>query len=74
MATVEMRQDEADPKVWWVYWVERQEIVARLDQDLRGRCRVTPHGPHWSPMKSMASTFESLACALHDVQLYFQYQ
>ena len=74
MATIEMRQDKADAKVWWLYWLERREMVARVEQDLCGRCRVTPQGPHWSPMKSMATPFESLSSALHEVQLYFQHR
>ena len=74
MATIELRQNEEDASVWWLYWLERQEIVARVEQDLRGRCRVIPQGPHWSPMKSMGTPFESPSHARHEVQLYFQHR
>lgn len=72
MATIEMRPDNIDTTRWWVLWIEREEIVARIDQDLTGTCKVTPQGPHWSPMKSIGRVFDSPATALREVRLYFE--
>ena len=71
MAEIEMRSDAVRPDVWWLYWVERDEIVGRIDQDSGGLCTVTPQGPHWGPMKSIGRAFESPASACREVQLYF---
>jgi hypothetical protein len=72
VAHIEMRADPVETDVWWLYWVEREEIVARIDQDPAGSATVTPRGPHWSPMKSIGQSFDSLASALREVQLYFE--
>ena len=71
VAEIVMRPDTVRSDVWWVVWVEREEIVARIDQDPSGVCTVTPQGPHWSPMKSVGRTFDSPANALYEVQQYF---
>lgn len=71
VADIEMRPDPGRRGVWWVYWVERGEIVGRIDQDLIGRCTVTPQGSHWSPMKSVGRSFDSPSGALREVRLYF---
>ena len=44
MADIEMRSDPFRGDLWWIYWTERDEIVGRIDQDLGGRCVVTPQG------------------------------
>lgn len=72
MAEIEMRHDNIDENVWWLCWVERAEIVARVDQDADGRCTMTPQGQHWSPMKSFGRLFESPSAALREVELYFR--
>lgn len=72
MATIELRPDRAKTGVWWLHWIERGEVVARIDQDPSGRCQVIPEGPHWSPMKSIGRTFDNTAGALREVQLYFE--
>lgn len=71
MAEIEMRPDPVSNGVWWIYWVEREEVVARIDQDLGGRCRVIPQGPNWSPMKTVGGSFDSPSSALREVRLYF---
>jgi hypothetical protein len=72
MATIEMRPDTDRTGLWWLYWTERDELVARIDQSPAGACKITPHGPHWSPMKSFGQTFDSASSAYHEVQLYFE--
>jgi hypothetical protein len=72
MAIIEMRPDTIETGVWWLYWVGREEIVARIDRDLHGIYTVTPRGPHWSPMKSIGRVFGSPDSALHEVQMYFE--
>jgi hypothetical protein len=71
VAEIEMRPDPLRQRIWWFYWVEREEVVARIDQDLDGRCRVTPQGPNWSPMKTVGGLFDSPSSALREVRLYF---
>jgi hypothetical protein len=72
LAKIEMRPDNIETKVWWLYWVEREEIVGRIEEDVAGQCTVTPQGPYWSPMKSVAGSFREPADALREVQLYFE--
>jgi hypothetical protein len=72
MAGIEMRPDSVRPGRWWVYWSERDEIVARIDRETGGKCVVTPHGPHWSPMKSIGRLFDTPASALREVEQYFE--
>jgi hypothetical protein len=72
MALIEMRADHVDMNVWWLWWVDRNEIVGRIDQDLSGVVWVTPQGPHWSPMKSISRLFPSPVSAHREVQLYFE--
>jgi hypothetical protein len=71
VAEIDMRPDTVSCDVWWVFWVEREEIVARIDQDSTGACTVTPQGPHRRPMKSFRRSFDSPTSALREVQLYF---
>ena len=71
VATIDIRPDKSDTNVWWLHWLEMDEIVGRIDMDLAGACHVMPQGPHWSPMKSMGKSFDSPTRALREVQLYF---
>ena len=72
MARIELVPDHVLGSLWWLKWVETDEIIGRLRQDLRGRCLIAPQGPHWSPMKSFAGRrFETKAEALAEVRLYF---
>ena len=72
LAKIEMRPDNIETEVWWLYWVERAELVGRVERDLGGRCTVSPQGPSWSPMKSIGRSFADPADALREVQLYFE--
>jgi hypothetical protein len=60
MALIEMRADLIETNVWWLWWVDRNEIVGRNDQESSGTVRVTPQGPHWSPMKSVGGRLTAL--------------
>jgi hypothetical protein len=72
VAELVMRPDTGRTHVWWVVWVERDEIVARIDRDPDGACTVSPQGPNWSPMKRIEQSFDSPASALREVELYFE--
>jgi hypothetical protein len=72
VATIDMRPDNLRSNVWWLHWVELDEVVARIDMDLEGSCCITPQGRHWSPMKSIGKLFDSPASALREVRLYFE--
>jgi hypothetical protein len=72
VAKIEIRPDTIRTDVWWLYWVEREEVVGRIDQEPSGSCTVTPQGPYWSPMKSVGRMFNSPLSALREVQLYFE--
>lgn len=72
MATIEMRPDKNRIGLWWLYWTERSELVGRIEQEPKGACRITPHGPHWSPMKSFGEMYHSPAAAHREVILYFE--
>jgi hypothetical protein len=72
LAKIEMRPDNIEKEVWWLYWLERKEVVGRIERELSGRFSVTPQGPHWSPMKSIGRSFAEPADALREVQLYFE--
>jgi hypothetical protein len=67
-----MRPDNIEIEVWSLHWVEREEVVGRIERELSGRYTVTPQGPYWSPMKSIGRTFDEPADALREVQLYFE--
>ena len=54
MPTIEMQPDRASQHIYWLTWVERQEVIAQIVQEPNGDCRVIPRGTHWSPMKSFA--------------------
>jgi hypothetical protein len=72
VATIEVRPAENDLKVLWLYWVEQNTVVARLNRDLHGRCTVTPLGPHWNPMKSISQLFNNADQACEEVKRYFE--
>ena len=40
LAKIEMRPDNIETEVWWLYWVEREEVVGRVERELGGRCTV----------------------------------
>jgi hypothetical protein len=72
MATIQLRPDNIDAGIWWMKWVERDEIIGRIVQHRNGHCQIAPSGPHWSPMKSFAAFFfDSPEKALAEVELYF---
>jgi hypothetical protein len=72
MATFQLKADNLSSRVWWIRWLEKDEIIGRIVEDATGRCQVFPSGPHWSPMKSFAAFFfESPNHALAEVELYF---
>ncbi|PSO17083.1 hypothetical protein [Bradyrhizobium sp. MOS003] len=73
MATIQLTGDNVKSRIWWMTWVERNEIIGRIVQDDIGRCQIWPAGPHWSPMKSFAAfTFDSPETAAAEVELYFR--
>jgi hypothetical protein len=73
MATIQIHPDNIDDAVWWMKWVERDEIIGRIIRHRNGCCQIAPSGPHWSPMKSFAAfAFDSPEKALAEVKLYFQ--
>jgi len=72
MATINPRPDNVVTGLWWLIWTEREEIVARVEQDPKGLCRIVPEGPHWSPMKSFGRSYAGLDSALSEVRLYFK--
>lgn len=73
MATIKLVPDNVDARIWWMYWVEKDEIIGRVDQDSNGRCQIASQGPHWSPMKSFAGfSFDRPEGALAEVELYFR--
>ena len=73
MAIIKVDPDNVLAGIWWMKWVEREEIVGRIVQDSMGRWQITPQGPQWSPMKSFGGlSFESRDAALIEVQLYFR--
>ena len=72
MATIEARADRVATGLWWLIWIEREEIVARVEQDPAGMCKIVMEGPHWSPMKSFGRAFDGLDEAVREVRLYFK--
>jgi hypothetical protein len=73
MASIELRPDNVSSDVWWLRWVEADEIVGRILQDSHGRCQIQPRGPRWSPMKSFGGrSFDSREAALAEVIMYFR--
>ena len=73
MATIQIHPDNIDDAVWWIKWVERDEIIGRIIRHRNGCCQIAPSGPHWSPMKSFAAfVFDSPEKALAEVELYFE--
>ena len=73
MATIKLVPDNVSARIWWMNWVEKDEIIGRIVQDGSGRCEIAPSGPHWSPMKSFAAfSFDHPNAALAEVELYFR--
>jgi hypothetical protein len=73
MATLKLDVDNVEGHIWWIKWVERNEIIGRIVHDRTGRCQIFPLGPHWSPMKSFAAlNFDCPQKALAEVELYFR--
>jgi hypothetical protein len=73
MATIKLVPDNVSARIWWINWVEKDEIIGRIVQDSSGRCEIAPSGPHWSPMKSFAAfSFDHPNAALAEVELYFR--
>ncbi|MGA2292632.1 hypothetical protein [Bradyrhizobium sp.] len=73
MARIKLQPDNLDIGVWWLRWVDHDEIIGRILEDDEGRCRIAPQGPRWSPMKSFAGRlFRTRAAALAEVKLYFR--
>jgi hypothetical protein len=73
MATIQLNPDDILTRIWWVKWLEKDEIIGRIYQDTNGRYIISPRGPHWSPMKSFAGfSFERPDAALAEVELYFR--
>lgn len=71
MATIELKPDNIVSGIWWLRWVERDEIIGKVVKSL-GRWEMVPQGPHWSPMKSLAGQFfDSPELAADEVRLYF---
>ncbi len=70
---IQLNPDNVDTGIWWMRWVEKDEIVGRIIRDRRGRCQIAPQGPHWSPMKSFAGfSFDCPEKAVAEVELYFR--
>lgn len=75
MATISLLPHNERSGTWVLFWVERREPVGRVIEHEGGRFVVTPQGPHWSPMKSLAAgRFASPSEALLEVQLYFAHR
>lgn len=73
MASIELQPDNVSSNVWWLKWVEADEVVGSISQDSNGRCQIQPQGPHWSPMKSFGGkSFTSREAALAEVAMYFR--
>jgi hypothetical protein len=73
MATIQLDGDNVSALIWWMRWMERDEIIGRIVQDGTGRCEIVPVGPHWSPMKSFAGlSFDGPDRALAEVERYFR--
>jgi hypothetical protein len=73
MATIQLDHDNIDVAIWWMRWMERDEVIGRIVRHRNGTCQIAPSGPHWSPMKSFAAFFfDSPEEALAEVELYFR--
>jgi len=73
MATFQLDVDNVHGHIWWIKWVERDEIIGRIVQQRTGRWQIFPVGPHWSPMKSFAAfSFDNPEKARAEVELYFR--
>jgi hypothetical protein len=75
MATIQLDVDNVHRHIWWLKWLEPNEIIGRIVEDENGRWQIFPLGPHWSPMKSFAAySFDSPEKALAEVELYFRHR
>jgi hypothetical protein len=72
MATIDVRPDNIATGVWWLIWIERDEIIAKVEQDSGDSFKIVPEGPHWNPMKSFGACYVALDQAVSDVRLYFE--
>ena len=73
MATIQLDRDNVSARIWWMKWVETDEIIGQIVEGGIGRYQIVPLGPHWNPMKSFAGfTFASPQQALAEVRLYFR--
>ena len=72
MATIALKVDNIDPDIWWLIWIEKNEVIGKIVEDGSEHWRVMPQGPHWSPMKSFAgNSFKTPQSALMEIQIYF---
>ncbi len=72
MVMIQLDSDKVDAGIWWMKWVEKNEIIGCIIHD-KGCYRITPQGPHWSPMKSFAGlSFDGPERGLAEVELYFR--
>jgi hypothetical protein len=73
MATIQLVPDNINHHIWWMNWVEKDEMIGRIVRDSSGRCQISPSGPYWSPMKSFAGfSFDHPEKARVEVETYFQ--
>jgi hypothetical protein len=73
MASIDLQPDNISSSVWWLKWVEADEIVGLIVQDGSGRCQIEPRGPRWSPMKSFGGRlFDTREAARAEVAQYFR--
>jgi hypothetical protein len=72
VATIDMRPDNIVTGVRWLVWTEREEIVGRIDRVSTDRCKLTPQGPHWSPLKNFDQPYSDFDTVLDEVRHYFQ--
>ena len=73
MAQIGLRADNSNSGRWWLVWIEKDEVIGSVIQDMSGRCQIAPQGPYWSPMKSFGGkSFDTKSDALAEVSLYFR--
>ena len=49
MATIDTRPDNVTRDVWWLMWIEREEIIGKVEQDIAGRYKIVPEGLQMEP-------------------------
>ena len=73
MATIYLTPDNVRSDVWWLSWTERTEVIGSVVRYSTGLYKISPQGPHWSPMKSFAGNdYPDLEAATEDVRRYFR--